>query len=322
MFVTVAICTFNRAGSLRLTLDSLVAMEVPSDLSWELLIVNNNSTDHTDDVIGEYVGRLPIRREFESRGGKSNALNRAIDVAKGDYIVWIDDDVLVDPGLLTAYTAAFLRWPEAAVFGGRIKPKYEAPVEKWVLESEAVLGGPYAIRDFGDQIRPFSADDEDHFPYGANWAIRVIEQRAFRYDPNLGPVPNRIRVQEDTDLMIRLLRSGATGYWIPEAIVEHRIGRDRQTVRYIANYYESWGERLAFLNATTTLAAPFWFGIPRRIWPRLVVWWMLYRFCRFVCPAPVWVKYLEAYSWNKGMFRYWLKKRNEMYRKAKVETAG
>jgi GT2 family glycosyltransferase len=100
------------------------------------LIVNNNSTDHTDDVIGEYVGRLAIRREFESRGGKSNALNRAIDVAKGDYIVWIDDDVLVDPGLLTAYAAAFQRWPEAAVFGGRIKPKYEAPVEKWVWKAK------------------------------------------------------------------------------------------------------------------------------------------------------------------------------------------
>ena len=117
-----------------------------------------------DDVIKKYVGRLPVRQEFESRGSKSNALNRAIDGVKGDYIVWIDDDVLVDPGLLTAYAAAFRRWPEAAVFGGRIKPKYETPVEKWVLESEAVLGGSYAIRDFGDQVLPFSADDEDHFP--------------------------------------------------------------------------------------------------------------------------------------------------------------
>jgi glucosyl-dolichyl phosphate glucuronosyltransferase len=322
MFVTVAICTFNRAESLRLTLDSLVAMEVPSDLPWELLIVNNNSTDHTDDVIGEYVGRLPVRREFESRGGKSNALNRAIDVAKGDYIVWIDDDVLVDPGLLTAYAAAFRRWPEAAVFGGRIKPKYEAPVEKWVLESEAVLGGPYAIRDFGDQVRRFSADDEDHFPYGANWAIRAIEQRAFRYDPALGPVPRRIRNQEDTDLMLRLLRSGATGYWISEAMVEHCIGRDRQTVRYIAEYYESWGETLAFRNAAATAAAPFLFGIPRRIWPRLLGGWVLYRVCRFVSSAPVWVKYLEVYSWNKGMFRYWMQRKIEARRKGNLETGA
>src|ERR1700730_5733393 len=319
MFVTVAICTFNRAESLRLTLDSLVAMEVPSDLPWELLIVNNNSTDHTDDVIGEYVGSLPVRREFESRGGKSNALNRAIDVSKGAYSVWMDDDVLVHPGLLTAYAAAFRRWPEAAVFGGRIKPKYEAPVEKWVLKSEAVLGGPYAIRDFGDQVRPFSADDEDHFPYGANWAIRAIEQRAFRYDPELGPVQRRIRNQEDTDLMLRLLRSGATGYWISEAMVEHCIGRDRQTVRYIAEYYESWGETLALRNAAAAAAAPFLFGIPRRIWPRLLGGWVLYRVCRFVSSAPVWVKYLEVYSWNKGMFRYWMQRKIEARRKGKFE---
>src|SRR5215472_12216561 len=307
MFVTVAICTFNRAESLRRTLTSLVAMQVPSDLSWELLIVNNNSVDHTDDVIDEYDGRLPIRREFESRGGKSNALNRAIDVAKGDYIVWIDDDVLVDPGLLTAYAAAFRRWPEAAVFGGRIKPKYEVPVEKWVSESEAVLGGPYAIRDFGNQVLSLSADDEDHFPYGANWAVRTIEQRAFRYDPELGPVPpNRLRYQEDTELVHRLLRSGATGYWIPDAMVEHRIGRNRQTVRYVADYYERWGETLAFRNAATTASQPFWFGIPRRIWPRLLGGWVRYRVCRVVSSAPVWVNYLERYSWNKGMFRYWM----------------
>ena len=124
MFVTIGICTFNRAESLRRTLDSLLAMRVPNDLAWEIVIVNNNCTDHTDDVISKYVGPLPVRREFEPRAGKSNALNRAIDVAKGDYI-WIDDDVLVDPGLLSAYAAAFRRWPEATVFGGRIKPKYK-----------------------------------------------------------------------------------------------------------------------------------------------------------------------------------------------------
>jgi glucosyl-dolichyl phosphate glucuronosyltransferase len=322
MFITIAICTFNRAESLRRTLDSLEEMQVPSDLSWEILIVNNNSTDHTDNIISEYVGRLPVRREFEARPGKSNSLNRAIDVAKGDYIVWIDDDVLVDASLLTAYAEAFRRWPEAAVFGGRIKPRYEVPVEKWVTESEAVLGGPYAIRDFGDQVRPLSADDEDHFPYGANWASRAIEQRAFQYNPELGPVPNRIRNQEDTDLIHRLLRSGATGYWIPEAIVEHCIGRDRQTVRYIAAYYESWGETLAFRNAGGAAAAAFWFGIPRRIWPRLLGWWVLYHFCRFLAPAPVWVNCLEHYSWNKGMLRYWLQKKIDTHRNTKVETSA
>ena len=84
MLITVAICTFNRAKSLRQTLKSLIVMSIPNDISWKILIVNNNSTDHTDDVISEYVGRLPVRRELEAQAGKSNALNRVIEVAKGD----------------------------------------------------------------------------------------------------------------------------------------------------------------------------------------------------------------------------------------------
>jgi glycosyltransferase involved in cell wall biosynthesis len=309
VLITVAICTFNRAESLRRTLDSLIAAQVPSDIAWEIVIVNNNSSDHTDDVIAEYADRLPVRRVLEPRTGKSNALNRAIDVARGDYILWTDDDVVVDASWLMAYVEAFRRWPEATVFGGRITPKYETPMQKWILQSEALLEGPYAIRDFGDHALPLSADDEDHFPFGANWAMRAAEQRAFRYDPDLGPVPSRIRNQEETDLIQRVLDSGATGYWIPEAKVEHCIGRDRQTVRYIAAYYESWGETLAFRNAAATATGPFWFGVPRRIWPRLLVWGLLYRVCRFASPAPVWVRYLEAYSWNKGICRYWLHNR-------------
>lgn len=318
MFVSIAICTFNRAQSLRRTLDSLVVMRVPTDIAWEIVIVNNNSTDHTDNVISEYVERLPVRREFEPRTGKSNALNRAIDVARGDYILWTDDDVVVDPGWLTAYVEAFRRWPEAAVFGGRITPRYEPPAARWIMQAEAVLVGPYAIRDFGDQVHPLSAEDENHFPFGANWAMRAKEQRAFRYDPELGPVPNRIRNQEEMELLHRVLKSGATGYWIPEAKVEHCIGPDRQTVRYIAAYYESWGETLAFRNAAANSAGPFWFGVPRKIWPRLVVWGTLYRLCRFVSPSPVWVRYLEAYSWNKGMRRYWQQRRIETREKSEV----
>src|SRR5215468_10860858 len=104
--------------------------------------------------------------------------NRAIDVVKGDYILWINDDVLVDVGWLTAYVETFRRWPEGVVFGGRIRPRYDSPVEKWIIESESLLAWPYGIRDFGDDVLSLSVNDQGHFPYGANWAIRAAEQRA------------------------------------------------------------------------------------------------------------------------------------------------
>ena len=144
MFVTIGICTYNRAESLRRTLDSLTALQMPKDVVWEILIVNNNSTDHTDEVIAEYRHRLPVRREFEPRPGKSNALNRAIDAANGEYILWTDDDVVVGPGWLTAYVDAFRRRPEAALFGGPITPKLKAPGQPWVAESFLGLAGAVA----------------------------------------------------------------------------------------------------------------------------------------------------------------------------------
>ena len=156
MFVTVAICTLNRAESLRRTLDSVAATRVADELAWELIVVNNNSTDHTDAVIAEYRGRLPLRRELEPLQGHSNARNRAIVAARGEYIVWTDDDVIVGARWLAAYAEAFRRWPDGVVFGGRIIPRYEPPVVKWIAQSERVLGGPFAIRDFGDEVQPLS----------------------------------------------------------------------------------------------------------------------------------------------------------------------
>jgi glucosyl-dolichyl phosphate glucuronosyltransferase len=58
----------------------------------------------------------------------SRARNRAVYAARGDYLVWTDDDVVVDPNWLAAYVAAFRRRPEAAVFGGPVFPRYEPPV--------------------------------------------------------------------------------------------------------------------------------------------------------------------------------------------------
>ncbi len=310
MFVAVAICTFNRAASLRRTMDSLAAMRVPNDLTWEIVIVNNNSTDHTDDVIDEYRDRLPVRRVFEPRPGLSNARNRAIDVARGDYILWTDDDVVVDAGWLQGYVDAFQRWPEAAVFGGRITPRYESPVAKWVAESEAILEGPFAIRNFGDDVQPLSVA-KYRLPFGANFAIRAREQRIFRYNPDLGVAPNRRRLADETDVIIRLLGAGATGYWIPQAMVEHCIGQERQTVSYVADYYANLGETDAFQGEATIAATPFAFGIPRRVWPRLFIWCLLYHFHRLVSPAPVWVGYLKRYALSRGTFRYWRQQRGQ-----------
>src|SRR5216683_1099769 len=266
MLLTVAICTLNRAESLRRTLDSLAAMGVPCHLGWEVVVVNNNCTDHTDEVINAFNDRLPIHREFEPQRGHSRARNRAVEAAKGDYIVWTDDDVVVDPGWLAAYAEAFRRWPEAAVFGGRITPRYEMPVVKWVAESEALLGGPFAIRGLGDEV----------------------------------------------DVIERILGSGAVGYWVPAAQVEHCISHDRQTVSYIERYFAGAGETSTLMGGNREM--PLWFGVPRWLWRGLIDGWLRYHLHRRFSPAPVWVNHLRTYAFSRGAIRTLLKMRFELFK--------
>lgn len=300
--VTIAVCTFNRAESLRRTLSSLEAMYVPGGLDWEIVVVNNNSRDQTDFVIESFADRLPVHREFEAQAGLSHARNRAIHAATGDYIIWTDDDVVVDPKWLDAYTDAFRCWPDAAVFGGRITPRYECPAVKWIREAEPLLAGPLAIRDFGEQCLPLSIEEE-RLPFGANFAVRSAEQRLFRFDPELGVGPSRLRLGEEIDVIERILRSGAVGYWVPSARVEHCIGLERQKVAYFERYFAGWGETVAYRAGKT--GGPLLLGAPRWLWRRAFTEWVRYTVHRRISAAPIWVRHLKAYATAWGAIRYW-----------------
>src|SRR5262249_35696322 len=97
--ISVIIPTYNRSEILRRALESLQTVEVPSDLKWELIIADNNSTDDTRSCIQEFEkpGRLPIRYVFEKKQGANFARNAGIQVAKGKTLLFTDDDVTFDP---------------------------------------------------------------------------------------------------------------------------------------------------------------------------------------------------------------------------------
>lgn len=301
MLITVAICTLNRAKSLRRTLDSLAAMRLPGNLDWEVVVVNNGCTDHTDNVIEAFSDRLPIRREFEPQRGLSRARNCAVNAANGDYIVWTDDDVVVDPDWLAAYVVAFQRWPQAAVFGGQIDEVFDEPVPNWVQECRAHL--TFAGRNLEEIAEPL-AIAPDKLPYGANFSIRTAEQRSFAYNPDLGPGSGRGPGGDEIDVIERVLQGGAIGYWVPNARVTHRVDPERLTIRSLSRYYAGGSEISAFMSKYADSASPQLFGAPRWLWRRLFEEWLLFRFHRWVSPAPVWLRCLKAYSTTWGTIRH------------------
>lgn len=297
MRFTVAVCTWNRAALLPQVLDRLARVQHPPG-AWEVLFVNNNSTDDTERVLEAFAGRLPLRRAFEPRQGLSHARNAAVREARGDYVVWTDDDVLVDAGWLAAYARAVERHPEAAVFGGPIQPLFEGTPPAWLSAAWRDVGAAFGARALGGE--PFELDADGELPYGANFVVRAREQRLFPYDPALGRRLEGGALGEETAVIRAILAAGGTGWWVPDASVEHWIPKGRQTTRYLRSYYALQGK--TFGNHER-YGGPMLLGRPLRLWGRILQTELAYARARLGGDPHRWVKPLARASFLRGSAR-------------------
>jgi glycosyltransferase involved in cell wall biosynthesis len=234
--LTVAICTRNRAASLRSALASLAECAKPKSM-WEVVVVDNGSTDDTRAVVSGAEHDIPVRLVVEAVPGLSNARNAAVRASRGDYILWTDDDCVVSHDWLVAYNQAFERWPSAAVFGGPIVPRFAGHPPDWLVRIAPRVRTAFAARDFGSE---FVTLDETRVPFGANYAIRAVEQRGRLYDVRRGRGAD-VPIGEETELIRGLFGAGSQGRWVPDAIVTHTIPPERQTVDYLRTYFEADG---------------------------------------------------------------------------------
>lgn len=296
--ITVAICTYNRAELLGVTLESLARMAVPEGLDWELLAVDNNSDDETRAVVSAYDRRLPLRYLLERRQGLSVARNRAVREAQGDYVVWTDDDVKVCPGWIAAYADAIERWPEAAFFGGPLLPWYEGEPPAWLARALDKVEGAFAVKDLGPE--PVKLEGPGTYPFGANMAFRADVLRSRRFDVRLGRKGQNLISGEETRLMHDLVEHGLHGRWVPAARVEHLIPSSRQTLSYLRNYYRALGRTSCLLSTSESVAQLF--GRPRWAWRALVERQVLYWFSRFTgAPPEKWVHRLRDVAFTQGV---------------------
>ena len=258
---SVIICTYNRSDSLKTTLDSLAQMTVPPDLSWELIVVDNNSNDRTREVVEEFAATsgLNVRYDFEGRQGKSYALNRGIEGAKGEIIAFTDDDVAVDKFWLFHLTEVFERYGCLGV-GGRVVAVWDAAKPSWLQEE-----GPYALAsaivsfDWGEEVC-----DAVEPPIGANMAFKkevFAEHGVFRTD--LGKMGNgRMIICEDFDFGRRLLNKKQKVVYTPKAVVYHPVAKERIRKAYFRSWYFNWG-RARVRREGLPKRAVYYFGVPR-----------------------------------------------------------
>ncbi len=264
MQVKVAICTWNRCELLRQTLQQLTAVPVPSGMTLDVLVVNNNCTDATDAVVDGFAGRLPVRRTFEAKPGLSNARNAALAASAGDYVIFTDDDVLVDDAWLTEFQQAARAYPEAAAIGGIIEPWFPHAPDPELLDVFPYLKNGFCGLDHELPAGPLPADLSI---WGANMAYRRAALGSLRFNPDLGPSPTSTVCADETDLVRRLRASGGAVVWWPQMRVRHYVVPARMTTGYLLEFTEGKGTEQVLIGRNQ--AGRQWFGAPRWLWTTL-----------------------------------------------------
>jgi glucosyl-dolichyl phosphate glucuronosyltransferase len=239
MFVTVVICTHNRAESLRQTLESLFSAENLASAGWELLVVDNCCKDHTADVCREFQQRFPkhLRLLTENRPGKSYALNTAITAAKGDVLALTDDDVLFGTDYIRAIHTVFTAYPVDAA-QGRVLLDCEDGWPLWLEQGDLTLMAN--LRDFGDEVTEFKGT-----LCGTNMIVRAdVFPKSGGFAPELGPAG--VGMWEDTEISLRMRQAGCRMVYAPQILVRHQWQRGRLTKAFIRSRFFGQGRAQAY----------------------------------------------------------------------------
>jgi glycosyltransferase involved in cell wall biosynthesis len=217
--LTVIFSTYNGEDTLPLMLDSLTCCTSPEG-GWHLVAVDNASDDNSLEILESYQDVLPLTILREQRRGKNYALNTAIDVARGDLVVFTDDDVIVDPDWLVKYQQHAESKSEISIFGGYVAPFWETAPAKWILDwvSHAWV---FALTPPDLAGGVVSAG----YIFGPNMAIRKsIFDQGYRYDTTIGPNGSKSYIMGSETSFTRMLEeNGFLCCHVPDVKVSHII---------------------------------------------------------------------------------------------------
>jgi glucosyl-dolichyl phosphate glucuronosyltransferase len=261
MQLDVIVPTYNREDLLKFTLESLFTASVPSGLDVKVTVVDNNSKDGTKLLVQHFQNRFGdrIRYHFESKQGRSYALNAGITSTSGDLVGMIDDDEEIDPNWYKTVFEIFST-RSADFIGGPYVPRWAIPVPDWL---PAGYGGVVGWVDGGNKETPFDSNYPGILMGGNAVFRRSIFEKVGLYATWLGRTDKGLLSGEDEDLYHRLLAAGANGIYVPNLVIYHYVPPERLTKKYFRSWCFWRGVSLGLLERERKLPCPYLFGIPR-----------------------------------------------------------
>lgn len=272
MELSVILCTYNRSNVLIRTLKSIQSQDLPENFAWEVVVVDNNSTDDTPEKVREFAetSELVVRYVKEKKQGLSHARNKGVAEARGRYLHFTDDDEIADKDLIREIYGTFKTYKCDCV-GGRIYLKCEEKMPKWLTKE---LWGFLGYLNYGDNTFQM---DEQRYPFGGNMTFsQEVFKRIGLFNVNMGRKGDQLFGGEEVDFFQRLLSAGGKGVYQPKALVYHIIGKSRLKKNYFRTLHYKEGlqkgllenqiYRRAFLGVPVFMFSQFMRSIRNYVW--------------------------------------------------------
>jgi glycosyltransferase involved in cell wall biosynthesis len=266
---SIIIPTYNRSALLAALLKSIQSMRIPEDVTWEVIVVDNNSSDDTRHVIDGFIheGVLPLRYCLEVQQGVGHARNSGIHASRGKILAFVDDDEIVVEDWFVVVHSAFQRYSCAAV-GGRVLPRWISPPPDWyTTDGPYRIIGPIQDHDLGEEIIDYN--DDVPMPLGGNLAVsRECFDKYGLFRTDLGPLRGEAYAMgEDIEFCLRLLERGERLVYVPAAVAFNAVHAERLTKKFCRSFYFRLGQSNALLRQTTGRRL---IGVPRHLFRRVV----------------------------------------------------
>ncbi len=250
MFFSLIICTHNRCKLLRNVLVQIIEQIQPFKDVGEIIIVDNGSTDNTSSVMEQFLSENKIYLYYilEKRKGKSFALNTGIGAARGEWLFFTDDDVVVRKDWINNMVKNCSENGAVSGLAGRVIPRIEGDLPKWMtLGGDLSLRGPLNNYDHGE--KSFLLEPGCMPFLGANMALRrkVFERNGY-FNENIKFLNGKYVVGEDSEYSYYITTRGEKIMYTPDVIVEHIFDATRLNKKYLKKWYFHIGTSTVILN--------------------------------------------------------------------------
>ncbi len=231
--ISAVICSYNRARFILKAVESVFSQAFPED-AYEVVVVDNNSTDNTLEVLAGYKASHPkknFRFFTELNQGVSHARTRCVKEAQGQIVAFLDDDSFAEKNWLQVISNFFDEHKEVYSLGGRIIPHYLTDLPNWFSYYFFGLVGYF---DLGPATKRLTGS---RYPCGANMAFRkAIFDEIGYFNTEIGRSGKGLSAGEEKDIYMKILATGKQVYYLPDMIVHHAVEANKFDLDYVKRH--------------------------------------------------------------------------------------